>query len=172
MANFSKRSNDNLKTCNPNLQLILNESIKLVDFSIICGVRLISEQTRLYAKGREFNEEINKWIVIDKAKIVTYTKYPDSKHNRSIIFKDLKLSDAFDVTPYPRPENFWKKVGDLDDAVTGLYINLNRIFQIIAKRHKIKLKWGGDWQMKGRTNFIERKAQGEFVDLPHWQESI
>lgn len=168
MAAFSKRSSDNLKSCNPDIQIICNESIKIIDFSVICGLRDRTEQTRLYTKGRKF--ENNKWIVIDKSKIVTYTKYPKSRHNRSLIFDNLNISDAFDTLPYPRPDNFWKKVHNLDEEVTKLYAELNKVFQRIAKEHDIKLIWGGDWQSKGRENFKERWQAGEFIDLPHWQQ--
>ena len=39
MYKFGNTSQDRLKTCNPLIQEILEEAIKIVDFSVICGHR-------------------------------------------------------------------------------------------------------------------------------------
>lgn len=76
MYSFSKLSTQKLGTLHPDLQLILNETIKIYDFSIICGYRNEVEQ------NAAFNER--------KSKLC----WPDSKHNSL-------PSIAVDLAPYP-----------------------------------------------------------------------
>lgn len=51
MYNFSKRSKNNLMTCEEDLQKIANLAIKRVDFSVIQGIRTLSQQKQNVAKG-------------------------------------------------------------------------------------------------------------------------
>ena len=76
MAKFSKRSKDILSTCHIDLQLLCNESIKLTDFSILCGYRGEQEQNRLLDSGN------------------SNAAWPLSKHNQQPSF-------AVDIAPYP-----------------------------------------------------------------------
>lgn len=76
MYKFGKRSKRNLATCHPDLQEIMNELIKVMDVSILCGYRGKKEQNEAYDKG---NSKL---------------QYPKSKHNK-------KPSMAVDVSPYP-----------------------------------------------------------------------
>lgn len=64
MANFSKRSLDNLKGVHPNLVKVMSEAIKDTpyDFTITEGVRTVSRQQQLYAQGRT-----TKGIIVTKA---------------------------------------------------------------------------------------------------------
>jgi len=73
---FGSSSQARLDTCHPKLQEILNEAIKYVDISVLCGTRDKAAQDK---------------AVADKASKVTY---PNSKHNSS-------PSMAVDVAPYP-----------------------------------------------------------------------
>lgn len=76
MYKFGKKSKERLLTCDPRLQEILNEAIKIVDFSVICGHRTEEEQNRVF---RERKSQL---------------KWPQSKHN-------TYPSLAVDVAPYP-----------------------------------------------------------------------
>ena len=76
MPKFGRRSKERLATCHPLLQEIMNELIKVMDVTILCGVRGEEEQNKAFNEG--------------KSKL----KYPQSKHNRS-------PSWAVDVAPYP-----------------------------------------------------------------------
>ena len=72
---FGKRSSINLRQCHPDLQEILQEAIKYIDFSVICGHRSKADQDAAYHSGRSTK------------------KFPDSKHNE---FPSI----AVDVAPY------------------------------------------------------------------------
>jgi len=76
MPKFSKRSRDNLKTCDQRLQTLFNIVIRYYDCSIVCGHRTEEEQNKAYKDG------------------FSQLKYPQSKHNK-------KPSLAVDVIPYP-----------------------------------------------------------------------
>lgn len=76
MYKFGKKSYERLLTCDPRLQEILNEAIKIVDFSVLCGHRGEEDQNKAYNEG--------------KSKL----KWPDSKHNSY-------PSMAADIAPYP-----------------------------------------------------------------------
>ena len=78
MPKFSEKSRQRLASCHPRLQDVLNEAIKIVDFSVICGVRGEEDQNRYFAEG--------------KSKV----KYPNGKHNSN-------PSRAVDIQPYPYP---------------------------------------------------------------------
>ena len=76
MYSFGKRSLERLETLHPDWQLILNEAIKIYDFSIICGHRNKEDQNKAFTEGR--------------SKLI----YPNSKHNSL-------PSTAVDIAPYP-----------------------------------------------------------------------
>ena len=72
MARFGKRSRSRLKGVNPKLVNILNEAIKLMDLTILEGLRSVERQKELVASGA--------------------SKTMKSKHLKGM---------AVDVTPYP-----------------------------------------------------------------------
>lgn len=76
MPQFSKLSEQRLSTCDPRLQSIMREAIKLVDFTVLCGHRSQEEQDDAVRHG--------------KSKL----RWPLSKHN-------AMPSKAVDVAPYP-----------------------------------------------------------------------
>ena len=73
---YGATSLNRLATCDKRLQAIFMEVIKIVDCSILCGVRNKHEQDRAYMGGR------------------TKVVFPLSKHNEY-------PSEAIDVIPYP-----------------------------------------------------------------------
>lgn len=76
MPKFSKRSLDNLATCEVRLQKLFEEVIKDIDCMVICGHRGEKEQNEAFAKGS------------------SKLKWPNSMHNTT-------PSLAVDVVPYP-----------------------------------------------------------------------
>lgn len=77
MNRFSQKSLDKLNTCHPDIQAICHELIKLMDVTVLEGVRTLEKQEEYVRTGR--------------------SKTMDSKH--------LKQSDGFshaiDLVPYP-----------------------------------------------------------------------
>lgn len=86
MYSFGKVSKERLATCDPRLQEIMNEVIKYIDISIICGHRGREEQDEVYRTG--------------KSKV----KWPNGKHN-------TLPSKAVDVALYhkSKPNIRWDK---------------------------------------------------------------
>lgn len=76
MAKFSPTSRTKLNTCHPLLQRVMENAIKIMDFTILDGRRGEAEQNRLYRLG--------------KSKL----QFPNSKHNGD-------PSMAIDIAPYP-----------------------------------------------------------------------
>lgn len=76
MPIFSRRSLENLASCDERLQRILTEAIKRMDFAVICGHRGQEEQDRAVAERR------------------SQTPWPLSRHN-------ALPSLAADCVPYP-----------------------------------------------------------------------
>lgn len=76
MPKFSKLSEERLATCHPELQRVMREAIRYVDFSVIEGHRGKAAQDAAYAKG---NSKV---------------RYPNGKHNKA-------PSLAVDIAPYP-----------------------------------------------------------------------
>lgn len=76
MPIFGEESKKQLATCHSDLQLIANDAIQYVDFSILEGFRDKIHQDADYAKG------------------VSKLKWPNGRHNKN-------PSDAFDFAPYP-----------------------------------------------------------------------
>lgn len=83
MPSFSKRSKDNLATCHENLQLIAEDAIKIIDFTVIEGHRGKQAQNVAVARG------------------TSKTPWPKSKHNKL-------PSHAFDFIPFPFDGNWGK----------------------------------------------------------------
>ena len=72
-------------------------------------------------------------------------QYPNGKHNSY-------PSKAVDVAPYPI---------DWDD--TERFHIFAALMFAVAKRHNIRLRYGGDWDMDGDT------TDQTFNDLPHFE---
>lgn len=75
MPKFSQLSASRLATCDQRLQNLMNEVIKRIDISILCGHRGEDEQNEAWRTGRSTK------------------KWPGSKHNHM-------PSKAVDVAPY------------------------------------------------------------------------
>ena len=75
MPSFGIKSKANLSGCHPDLQRLMNEAIKHVDFSVTCGHRGQADQEKAFSEGN------------------TTVHWPNSKHNSL-------PSTAVDVAPY------------------------------------------------------------------------
>jgi len=97
MARFGKRSQAQLSTCHPDLQAVLTEAIKHVDFSVLEGYRGKELQNKYYNEG--------------KSKL----KFPQGKHNTS-------PSLAVDIAPYPIDWNDLKRFGAVAFFIKGIAV--------------------------------------------------
>ena len=116
MPHFGRTSLQRLDTCDRKLRIIMEEAIKVMDFSVLCGHRGKEDQNKAFADGK------------------SQLKYPASKHNQI-------PSQAIDITPYPIPDNW----GEDDPKELAKFYLLAGIMLGIAHGKGIKLRWGGDW---------------------------
>lgn len=92
MYSLSKKSQERLLECHPDLQLLMNELIKELDVTILCGQRGEKEQTDAFNGG------------------FSKVQFPNSKHNKS-------PSLAVDVAPYPIDWNNIDRFNDMCDRI-------------------------------------------------------
>ena len=124
MPYFGKRSTGHLITCHPHIQLVMNEAIKLTDFSVLCGRRSKEDQ------NAAFN-------AVPKN---SFLQWPKSFHNvdpdnpRDPEFPHL--SYAADIVPYP-----------IDWENLARFRSLSEVIKEVAEKEGIKLHWAYDlWQ--------------------------
>lgn len=126
MASFGQKSKDKLSTAHPKLQLVMNEAIKVFDFTVLYGNRSVEEQFELFKKGRELQSD-GTWKKVGSTVTNLDGKTKKSNHNYS-------PSRAVDIAPYPINWEDEKRFKELADIVKQCAKNLN-----------IKIIWGGDW---------------------------
>ena len=95
MPSFGAASKRHLATLDPQLQRLMNEAIKYVDFSITCGFRNQAEQDKAFAEGD------------------SKVKWPDGMHNKN-------PSRAVDVAPYPLDYSDLKAFIYLNGFICGI----------------------------------------------------
>lgn len=139
MPTLSKTGQERLATCHPDLQRLMNEAIKFVDFVVVFGHRTIAEQQELYAQGRTKPGS----IVTDKDGVKN-----KSMHNHS-------PSLAIDIAP------FNDKTAPIDWSDTHRFSVLWGRVQQIAAQMGIKVRWGCDWDGDGKI------SEEKFKDFPH-----
>lgn len=101
MPSFSNLSKQRLEQCHPDLQRVLNEAIKRVDFTVLCGHRDKEEQEEAYATGK------------------SRLRWPNSKHNSlpstavdiAPWFQDVKI-DWNDTAAFARLVGYIERVAD------------------------------------------------------------
>ena len=120
MPRYSKSSNAKKRTCHHDIQMILDEAIKVYDIKIIEGIRADDRQAELFKSGKsKCDGFINK-----------------SKHQRQAD----GYSHAVDIMPYPI---------DWQDSnrfffMAGVVIAISeRLYAEGKINHKIR--WGHDW---------------------------
>lgn len=89
---FGKKSLEQIATCHPDLQKVLNEAIKTYDFSVLEGFRNEKDQNRAYAEGNSKKQ------------------WPNGEHNKY-------PSEAVDLIAYDKDGMPWK-----DDVRFGVLI--------------------------------------------------
>lgn len=122
MPKFSKRSIEHLQKCHVDLQTLMNEVIKTIDITVMCGHRGEKEQNEAFDKG------------------YSKLKYPESKHNKT-------PSLAVDVVPYP---TYYDDVTKLKEM--GLYIVEVAKKLLDEGKITHEIRWGGDWDSDGDLN--------------------
>lgn len=139
MPAFSKKSLGMLQQCHPDLQKVMMEAIKIIDFSVTEGARTIEKQREYYKAG--------------KSKTMNSKHLP--KYCKEI---DKECSFAIDVVPYPVNYNDRERFCVLAGIVLG-------IAKVLKDRGIIKsdIRWGGDWN---RNNITKDES---FSDLPHFE---
>ncbi len=95
MPKFGATSRHRLNGVDPRLQEILNEAIKIVDFSVLESFRDQETQNAMFRDG--------------KSKL----RWPDSKHNR-------RPSLAADIAPYPIDWNDIRRFDRLSGVIFGI----------------------------------------------------
>ena len=146
MYHFGKRSQDRLNTCHIDLQLILNEVIKIYDVSILEGLRTAEKQMEYFETGRSKLDGVHK----------------KSKHQDD----GSGFSKAVDIMPYKKGTNAFS--GRDDDTYRFYYLSglMFATAERLLAEGKIshKLRWGGDWASDKVYNH-----KVEFTDLPHFE---
>lgn len=130
MANFSKRSLDNLVGVHPLLVEFHKEAIKdtPIDYTIVEGVRTDERQKQLYAQGRTV-----------KGSIVTYADGVNKKSNHQP--KSDGYGHATDCYPFVNGKLY------VTEKETITYLKqLTDHFKKVAKRLNIPMKFGIDWK--------------------------
>jgi len=139
MPAFSKKSLGMLQQCHPDLQKVMMEAIKIIDFSVTEGARTIEKQREYYKAGK--------------------SKTMNSKHLPKYC-KEIgkECSFAIDVVPYPVSYEDRERFCLLAGIVLG-------IAKVLKDEGKIKstIRWGGDWNQ----NCITKDES--FSDLPHFE---
>jgi len=137
------------------LQETADAAIKIIDFSIVCGIRFQDKQDLAFKNG------------------TSHLKWPESKHN---ITTARPLAEAIDIWPYIPPFGALSghpaqiarialiyniDVQRAQEFVYEAFARLAGVFQACAIMKGHKTIWGGDWNNNG--NLLDQK----FNDLPH-----
>ena len=139
MAKFGNKSKRKLKSCHDDLQLICNEAIKTIDFSVLEGHRSLKRQQKYFRQGRSKLDGIK-------------TK---SKHQS-------KPSRAVDIAPYPIDFKQKAKSKARFYLLAGVMIQVSKKL-LDDRKISHKLRWGGDWDSD--KDFYDQS----FDDLPHFE---
>ena len=140
MYKFGNTSKSRLQTCHKDIQLIMNEAIKItnVDFGIAEGYRSIEKQQQYFKEGKSKIDGVSK----------------KGKHN---------YSPSLAVDIYPYCENGAKWDNEHLSYLSGI---IHAVSEILFADGKIshKVRWGGNWDMDGII-LIDQS----FDDRPHFE---
>lgn len=145
MYSFGKRSRSRLDTCHPDMILIMEEVIKIYDFSVLEGLRTLEQQQEYYETGRSKLDGINK-----------KSKHQDDGSGKS---------RAIDIMPFKKGSNAFS--GKEKDNRRFYYLaglvkgTAERLLEEGKISHKIR--WGGDWDSD------DIYSDQNFDDLPHFE---
>ncbi len=140
MYKFGNISKGRLRTCHKDIQLIMNEAIKItnVDFGILEGERSIKKQQQYFKEGKSKIDGIKK----------------KGKHNYS-------PSLAVDIYPYFNNGAKWD-----NEHLSYLSGIIHAVSEMLLKSGKVthKIRWGGNWDMDGIILLDQ-----SFDDRPHFE---
>ncbi len=140
MYKFGNTSKSRLQTCHKDIQLIMDEAIKItnVDFGIAEGYRSIEKQQQYFKEGKSKIDGVSK----------------KGKHN---------YSPSLAVDIYPYFENGAKWDNEHLSYLSGI---IHAVSEILFADGKIshKVRWGGNWDMDGII-LIDQS----FDDRPHFE---
>lgn len=145
MNKFGKRSQDNLNTCHPDLQKVMNLAIQRsrVDFGISEGHRPVARQKQLFQEGKSKIDGVKK----------------KGKHN-------YDPSEACDIYAYHPDLATRRKIAY--DKGTLCYIGgvVVSCAQELYDKGEIShlIRWGGNWDRNGVILLDQ-----SFDDLPHFE---
>lgn len=143
MPNFSNKSRKLLSTCHPDLQAIMNEAIKQYDFSILEGARSTERQIQLFKEGKSKCDGI---------------KIKSNHQPRTCKECPQGCSFAIDIAPFPID---WEDTNAFKELAVIVLDIANEMYNLGEIKHK--LRWGGDWNMNGKT------SDETFRDYPHFE---
>jgi len=149
MYKFGDKSLRQYNTLHRDLQIILSEAIKIIDFSILEGIRTTERQKKLFKEGRSKLDGVNK----------------KSKHQGKKDKEGNFVSFAVDIMPYKKGTNafsgkqkdknrFYFLMGIIK-GITQKLIDDNKITHNV----RFGLDWDGDFQFDDQS----------FDDLPHME---
>jgi len=143
MYKFGKKSREKLDTCHPDIIKIMEEVIKIYDFSILEGIRTTKRQQKYFKTGKSQLDGINR-----------LSKHQDQGDG---------LSHAIDIMPYYKgfnpfqsengPKSFYYLAGLVQGIAHKLYSE-GKISHLI--------RWGGNWDSD-----MDFFSDSSFFDLPH-----
>ena len=118
MPSFGAESKRHLATLDPQLQRLMNEAIKHVDFSITCGFRNQVDQDKAFAEG------------------YSKVRWPNGKHNTN-------PSKAVDIAPYLSGID-WKDI----EAFTYLAGIITGVAFMLGIPIRCGIDWDGDLNVR------------------------
>lgn len=130
MWQLSKKSNDNLATCEKDLQIIFNKAILYspYDFAIIEGHRTTKRQAELYRIGRAENDDRHTVTDCDGINSLSEHNYYPSR--------------ALDIMAYINGAHTWEK--KYYDAIAEHVLTVAAdLYDEAAVKHRPK--WGGNF---------------------------
>jgi len=149
MYKFGDKSLRQYNTLHRDLQIILSEAIKIIDFSILEGIRTTERQKKLFKEGRSKLDGVNK----------------KSKHQGKKDKEGNFVSFAVDIMPYKKGTNAFSGKQKDKNRFYFLMGIIKGITQKLIDENKIThnvrfgLDWDGDFQFDDQS----------FDDLPHME---
>lgn len=151
---FGSTSRKHRDECDDQLQTVLNVSITVYNFSVVCGHRGEAAQNRAFATG------------------FSKVKFPEGKHNKL-------PSEAFDIYPYHKKygcltghhsqvtaiaDELNMTLLEVENWITQEFCIMAGVVLASAATMGVKIRWGGDWDCDG-----DRLDQ-KFDDLAHFEK--
>lgn len=139
MPAFSKKSLGMLQQCHPDLQKVMMEAIKIIDFSVTEGARTKEQQAKYVKEGK--------------------SKTMNSKHIPKY-YKEIgkECSFAIDICPWPVDYNDRERFC----VLAGIVLGIAKVYKDLGIIRS-NIRWGGDWNQNNITK------DESFSDMPHFE---